>query len=101
MNWAARRQQRRKIVEMLALGPKAIWRVVLAVWRMIVSVVGSIGREEVTVATGVTMITVALWPAIGQLALLPAGVILVWVGLPSRVRFIVPGRDDRVRRREE
>lgn len=100
MNWAARRQQRRKIAWMLGLGPKAIWRVVLAVWRMIVSVVRSIGREEVTVATGVVMITVALWPAIGQLALLPAGMILVWVGLPSRARFIVPPEARRDRRHE-
>ena len=98
MNWAALHRNRRKILAVLALGPKAAWRVVLAVWRTIVSVVRSIGREEATVAAGVAMITVALWPAVGQLALLPAGAILVWVGLPSRARFIVPPESRRDRR---
>jgi len=75
---------------MLTAGPKAAWRVMAAPWRMLVAVARGIGREDLTVGAGVTLITMALWPAIGQLALLPAGLILIWLGLPSRTRFIAP-----------
>lgn len=75
---------------MLRHGPKAVWRFVLAIWRAIVVVTQSVGREEVTISAGIGMITVALWPSIGQLALLPAGLILIWLGLPARTRFIAP-----------
>jgi len=85
---------------MLWRSPKAVWQFVLAIWRIVVVIVQSVGREEVTVGAGVGMITVALWPAIGQLALLPAGLILIWLGLPSRTRFIAPPDARRERRHE-
>lgn len=90
MNWGALRRLRRRIGVMFVAGPKAAWRVVLALWRLVVAIVSGIGREELTVGAGVALIALALWPAIGQLALLPAGVILIWLGLPARTRFIAP-----------
>lgn len=62
----------------------------LVIWRAIVAIVQSVGREELTVGAGVGMVTMALWPVLGQLALLPAGLVLIWLGLPTRTGFIAP-----------
>lgn len=48
-------------------------------------------RENATEAAllvGVSMVTAALWPAVGRLALLVPGAVLVWLGLPVRQWFI-------------
>ena len=96
----AMRRLERRISGMLTAGPTAIWRALSVPWRLLVAIVKGIGREELTVGAGVALITMALWPAIGQLALLPAGLILIWLGLPSRTRFIAPPDERRERRHE-
>ena len=55
-------------------------------WRKITAAVGT---AELMLVVGTILITVALWPAIDRLALLPGGAILVWLALPARVAFIV------------
>lgn len=48
-------------------------------------------RENATEAAllvGVAMVTAALWPAVGRLAMLAPGAVLVWLGLPVRQWFI-------------
>ena len=51
---------------------------------------GSIlGLAECLLLVGVGLVTGALWPAYGRLALLPAGVLLIWIALPSRTAFVV------------
>lgn len=75
----------RKIGRGLWILATLAWRLPVALWRSITRIVG---RDELTLIAGVVLVTVAIWPALGRLALLPAGLVLVWLGLPARASFI-------------
>lgn len=47
-----------------------------------------IGLDEVLLLVGFGLITVALWPAIGRLALLIPGAAIIWLVLPTRAPFL-------------
>jgi hypothetical protein len=57
----------------------------LALWKALASV---IGPDEILLVVALTLVTVALWPWVGQGALLPAGLVLLFVALPSRAPFV-------------
>lgn len=44
--------------------------------------------EEIAVGIGVVLITVALWQDFGLRALAAPGLLMVWIALPQRTRFI-------------
>ena len=48
----------------------------------------TIGAEELVLAAGLTLVTIGLWPVVGQAALVVPGVVLVWVALPQRTAFV-------------
>lgn len=58
-----------------------------------------IGRDELTLAVGLVLVTVSLWPVLGAGALLPAGIVLLWLGLPARTGFIRDRRPSDPRRK--
>jgi hypothetical protein len=43
---------------------------------------------EIALLVGVAMVTAALWPTCGRMALIVPGAVLVWLGLPVRQWFI-------------
>lgn len=43
---------------------------------------------ELYLFLGLALITMALWPAVRWLSLLPTGMALVWIALPERKPFI-------------
>jgi hypothetical protein len=55
--------------------------------RLIVAAVGSV-LEELAVAAGAALITVALWPHAGITALAVPGLVLLWIALPTRTAFV-------------
>lgn len=57
----------------------------LAVWKALTSL---IGPDEALLVVALTLVTVALWPWLGRGALLPAGLVLLFVALPSRAPFV-------------
>ena len=44
--------------------------------------------DECLTLSGVVMITIGLWPLVGQVALIVPGIVALWLGLPSRTRFV-------------
>ena len=48
----------------------------------------AVGVDEVILVAALLMITAALWPSLGWLALLPAGLVLLWISIPQRARFV-------------
>lgn len=54
-------------------------------WAAFVSV---IGPDEVLVSAGLVCLTAGLWPLAGQVALVAPALVLLWMGLPQRARFI-------------
>lgn len=44
--------------------------------------------QELVVAAGLVLVTVALWPDVGVRALAVPGLVLVWMALPVRPSFI-------------
>lgn len=64
----------------------------LALWKALTS---AVGLDELLLTLALTLIVVALWPVArswlgtGLPALLPAGVIVLYVALPSRLPFLM------------
>lgn len=51
-----------------------------------------LGADEIMLVAALALITTGLWLLAGQAALLAPGFALLWIGLPSRMPFIVqPG----------
>lgn len=44
--------------------------------------------QEIVLVIGLVLVAVALWPKVGQLALLVPGVVLIWYALPARPPFM-------------
>ena len=48
-----------------------------------------LGPGELMLVGGLVMVAVALWPGIGQLTLLPIGLVFIWIGMPTRYAFVL------------
>lgn len=60
------------------------------------AVAGVIGLDEVVLGAGLVLVTIALWPDLGQRALLVPGLAAVWISLPTRGGFITrPPQDSK------
>lgn len=59
----------------------------------------AIGFDELVLAVGLVMVAASLWPAIGRLALLLPGAVLVWISLPAREPFVAKPADELARRK--
>jgi hypothetical protein len=55
------------------------------IWR---AVTGVVGPNEFLLALALALVAFALWPSVGRLALLPAAAVMLFVGLPTRRRFV-------------
>ena len=53
------------------------------------TVVKFIGPGELWLTAGLVMVGVALWPFLGQLTLLPIGLVFIWIGMPTRHVFVL------------
>jgi hypothetical protein len=49
-----------------------------------------VGLDELVLVLGLVLVTVALWPLVGRVALIVPGAAAVWVSLPPRARFGPP-----------
>jgi hypothetical protein len=59
------------------------------VWKLITRAVrAAIGVTECVLIVGLAFVVIALWPLVGRVALLPVGLVMVWVTLPVRSAFI-------------
>jgi len=47
-------------------------------------------RQELLVALAIGLLTYGLWPVIGRPALIVPGLVILWVALPTRRRFVEP-----------
>lgn len=54
-----------------------------------------VGLDEFLLSLGLVLITVAIWPLVGVLALVVPGVAITWIALPSRVPFVARPSDPR------
>ena len=51
-----------------------------------------LGTDEVVFIAALLLIAVGLWLVVGQASLIVPGCVLLWVGLPSRLPFVMrPG----------
>jgi hypothetical protein len=66
--------------------------VLLAMARAVRAVAGGVVAllEELTVAAGLVLVVIGLWPWLQQSALLVPGAVLIWMALPTRARFVEP-----------
>lgn len=67
-----------------------------AIWQALTAI---IGLDELLLIVALALITLALWPWVGRGALLPAGLVLLWVVLPSRATFVSRAPDGPVMKR--
>ncbi len=56
----------------------------LAIWRLLRA-----SLDELTLAGGLLLATIALWHLVSVLALLLPGLVLTWLALPSRRPFVI------------
>jgi hypothetical protein len=55
---------------------------------LVAAVADVIGPDEILLAAGLTLVTVALWPVMGRVALIVPGVVLLWIAIPEREQFV-------------
>jgi hypothetical protein len=55
---------------------------------IVAAVARAVGVDELLLLLGFALTTVALWPAIGVLALLVPGAAITWIALPPRQPFV-------------
>lgn len=70
--------------------------------RLRAAIAAAVGIDELLLAAGLVLITVALWPVVNVSALLAPGVVMVWIALPTRAPFVpraTPPADAPARRR--
>ena len=48
-----------------------------------------LGADEIVLVVALVLITAGLWLLVGQGALLASAAVFLWIGLPSRLPFIV------------
>jgi hypothetical protein len=58
--------------------------------RLCNAIVAAIWPDELLLAIGLVLLTVGLWPLLAQVALIAPGVVLVWMTVPTRARFVAP-----------
>lgn len=72
----------------------------LRAWLAIIR--AEVGREELLLALGLVLVTIALWPVFAQGALIVPGTALIWIAMPTRRSFVETPRptDDHKPRRK-
>jgi hypothetical protein len=63
-------------------------------------IAGVIGPDEILLGTGLTLVTVALWPVLGRVSLIVPGLVILWIAVPERAPFVTrPPVSDKDRRK--
>lgn len=45
-------------------------------------------KDELVILVGAGLVTYGLWPVVGQAALVVPGAVMLWIGVPTRRRFV-------------
>lgn len=63
-----------------------------AAWRALTAIVGV---DELLVGAGLVLVTMGLWSLVDRAALIAPGLVLLWIAVPQRTRFVAGGGDKR------
>ncbi len=63
------------------------------------SLAASIGADEVVLLVALGLLTAGLWSRIGALSLMLPGLVLLWIALPQRARFVTRDPETKAERR--